>query len=471
MMRRFGEHPEAGKRMPRPSEQRGFCAKVPGYLGAWHAQPPLTEHGWKYSGGLGTYTCSHAPMAIHAPQVEKTFFCWGGMAPGQSARPRNWDFCPGQQVHMVSYYDHRTGLVPQPTAVFDKWCADTHDNPVIAIDDDGYIWLFSPSHGAWTTPSFIHRSCEPWSIDRFETVAETLFAYPQPRWLPGHGFVFLHARYQRGRMLHVQRSRDGRAWSEPRALAGIEQGHYHVSAVRGRRIGMAFNVHPAIGGLDARTNIYYLQSDDAGEIWTTIDGRRPELPLREVGNPALAADLQAAGELAYLMDMAFDAQGRPVILHLLARTHVPGPDPGGKRWRILHWDGAAWVARSITASHSSYDCGCLHLDGDVWRVIGPTEDGPRPYGPGGEVALWRSDDAGASWRLDRQLTKGSEVNHTYVRPVENSHPDVAALWSDGDTDRFSQSFLYICDRDGRNVRRLPPCMTGPHAQPEELGPA
>ncbi|HRU00201.1 MAG TPA: BNR-4 repeat-containing protein, partial [Victivallales bacterium] len=314
-MKKFGENLEIGKYMLRPTEQEIFCTKDDGYRGAWHAQPPLFEYGYKYSGGLGTYCSSHSPFAIFAKEVNKTFFCWGGMVKNQHSRPRNWDFCTGQQIHMVSYYDHKTGLVPRPTILFDKFCADTHDNPVISIDSQGYIWIFSPSHGAWTTPSFIHRSKEPYSIEKFETVLETLFAYPQPHWLKKYGFIFLHTRYQDGRMLHIQNTVNDFNCSAPRPIAGIEQGHYHVSTSNNEKISVAFNFHPKIGGLDSRTNLYYIESTDGGVTWRNIHGKAIETPICEIRNPALVHDYQSQNRFVYLMDINLTSEGRPVILY------------------------------------------------------------------------------------------------------------------------------------------------------------
>lgn len=467
-MKIFGENKKAGKIMPRPAEQKIFCAKDNGYRGAWHAQPPLFEHGYKYSGGLGTYCSSHSPFAIFAKEVGKTFFCWGGMAENQSFRPRNWDFCPGQQLHMVSYFDHKTGLVPRPTILFDKYCADTHDNPVISIDDKGYIWIFSPSHGQWTTPSFIHRSVEPYSIDKFETVSEALFAYPQPHWLNKHGFVFLHTRYQDGRMLHVQNSIDGREWSDARPIAGIEQGHYHVSASFENKIFIAFNFHPQVGGLDARTNLYCMQSFDGGKNWQNMQGEILNLPLCEIRNPALVCDYRSEGRLVYIMDINIDRQGNPAILYILGRSHVPGPDTGPREWVVSRWTGVEWKHSKIAESDCNYDCGSLFIDENEWFIIGPTEKGHQPWTPGGEMARWSSIDGGETWTKDFQITKNSEFNHTYARRVQNYHKDFVALWADGDTRNFSHSFLYFCGIDAKRVFRLPPLMTKDFAEPEEL---
>ena len=52
--------------------------KAPGYRGIWFTLGQFMEHGDKYSGGLGTYTAKHKPLAIHAEEVDKTFFVYGG---------------------------------------------------------------------------------------------------------------------------------------------------------------------------------------------------------------------------------------------------------------------------------------------------------------------------------------------------------------------------------------------------------
>ncbi|MGJ3242297.1 MAG: hypothetical protein ACFE0O_04970 [Opitutales bacterium] len=50
---------------------------LPGYRGIWFNLGQDSRHGPKYSGGLGTYTCKHAPLAVYAPAVDRTFFVWG----------------------------------------------------------------------------------------------------------------------------------------------------------------------------------------------------------------------------------------------------------------------------------------------------------------------------------------------------------------------------------------------------------
>ena len=118
-------------------------------------------------------TCAkHRPFAVYRPEVDKTFFCYGGTPLDAHLKHTGEDLNGdrsfsrergGFLLHMVSYFDHKTGQVPRPTILLDKNTADAHDNPVISIDDDGYIWIFSTSHGL-SRPSYIHRSNEPYTL-------------------------------------------------------------------------------------------------------------------------------------------------------------------------------------------------------------------------------------------------------------------------------------------------------------------
>lgn len=110
---------------------------------------------------------------------------------------------------------------------------------------------------------------------------------------------------------------------------------------------------------------------------------------------------------------------------------------------------------AVTTSDNNYDMGELWMESqNDWRVIGPTETGPQPYNPGGEVAMWKSEDQGKSWHKIRQMTANSEMNHTYVRRPLNTHPDFFAFWADGHGRKPSESRLYFSDREG-TVRVLP----------------
>jgi len=433
-------------------------AKDDGYRGIWYMnQPSGDEYVYKYSGGLGTYCAKHKPFAVYCDKVKKTFFCYGGATRDSNRR----------LLHMVSYYDHQMGMVPRPTILLDKKTGDAHDNPVISVDDKGHIWIFSTSHGT-SRPSYIHKSKKPYDTDEFELVNATKvekgtdvpmtnFSYMQAWHIPQKGFACFFTRYNypADRTICFMRSQDGVKWSEWLRLAAIQKGHYQISAAGKNKTGTAFNYHPAPEGLNWRTNLYYIETTDLGKTWRTIDGWKLKLPLVAVKNPALVHDYQAEGLNVYLKDIRFDKNEKPVILFLTSKGYESGPKNDPRTWTTARWTSKKWWIREAFTSDNNYDMGSLYIEDDgTWRIIAPSETGPQPYNPGGEMAMWTSKNRGNTWKKTGQLTKESPRNHTYARCPVNAHPDFYALWADGHGRKPSESYLYFCDKEG-NVRILP----------------
>jgi len=434
------------------------CTKAEGYRGIWYSnQPTKDEYVYKYSGGLGTYCMKHIPMAVYVPEVNKTFFAYGGTDAGNTTL-----------LEMVSFYDHNTGRVPKPTVLIDKKTTDAHDNPVIALDNKGHVWVFVSSHGT-SRPSYIFKSKKPFDIDDFDQVVQTNFSYPQPWYIKGKGFIFLHTRYQPGRALYVMTSPDGISWSEGKCLAYIGEGHYQVSWPCGDKVGTAFDYHPQGKGLNFRTNLYYLDTEDMGATWRTIQERTVEIPLKSVKNPALVHDYASEGLLVYVKDLNWDDKGHPIILFVTSKGWQPGPANGPYTWRVAHWSGDAWEIDNVAVSDNNYDSGSLYVEADsTWRIIGPTEPKPQAFNPGGEVAIWASHDSGKTWKRTRMVTRDSQYNHTHVRRPLNAHPEFYAFWADGDCRKPSESRLYFCDKDGERVMRLPLSMESEFAAPSPV---
>jgi len=434
--------------------------KADGFRGIWYFNQRLTnEYVFKYSGGLGTYCANHSPFAWYAPEVKKTFFCYGGTDTSNSTL-----------LHMVSYYDHTTGKVARPTLLLDKKTTDAHDNPVINLDDKGYVWIFSSSHGKGR-PSYISRSVKPYDTDQFRLMWTGNFSYPQPMYYPGKGFFFIHTWYVKGRGNYMMTSNpEGTVWSDRKQTSYFEEGHYQISAAwKGRKTGVAFNMHPSGKGLNYRTNIYYMESDDFGATWKNVQGETLKTPLSDKVNPAKVSDYESKGRNVYLSDLQFDSKGRPVILFVLSKGFASGPENGPREWRIARWTGTQWTELNTgIVSGNNYDVGPVYIESDTaWRIIGPTQMGPQAYNPGGEIALWLSEDAGTTWKMERQMTKDSEMNHTFVRRPVNASPDFYGFWADGNGRKPSESRLYFCNRKG-DVFRLPQVMTDEFAVPERV---
>lgn len=446
-----------------------------GYRGIWYfIGPNKTEYAYKYAGGLATYPSNHYPFSIYAAAVNKTFFCYGGT-----------DSTGKTLLHEVGCFDHATGMVSRPTIVMDKATDDAHDNPVIQLDAQGYIWLFSTSHGV-SRPSFIYRSSKPYDISSFEKVqafkgGEPLnnFSYLQMYYGQGDGFLALFTHYEQQalrygkkncRVIGYMTSPDGVQWSAWKDLANMEEGHYQTSGQRGRRVGTSFNHHPNVqkgAGLDYRTNLYYLQTDDFGKSWTTVNGRPAGLPLRTGDTTALVKDYASEGLSVYINDLNFDAAGNPVILYETSKGPDAGPQNGPRQWYTAHWKNGRWQILPFTASDHNYDMGSLMIEKNgAWRIVAPTATGPQAYNTGGEIVMWESRDEGKHWK-PRQLTHNSAHNHSYPRRPVQAHPDFYAFWADGNGRKRSASRLYFSDSKG-NVYRLPEKMTTDYARPERV---
>ena len=444
---------------PREATATEEPRRIDGYRGIWFDLGQRSEFGSKYSGGLGTYTAKHRPVAVYAPEVEKTFFVYGGTTEKDQRH----------LLAMIGYYDHQTKQVPRPVVVHDKQGVDDpHDNPSIQIDPAGHLWVFVSGRGR-KRPGYIYRSEKPYDIATFERVSEGEFTYPQPWWVDDTGFLFLFTKYTHGRELYWNvGGGEVETWSEDQKLAGMG-GHYQASTERDGRVITAFNMHPG-GNVDLRTNLYFVQTTDNGQTWTTASGEKIETPLTDPQCSALVHDYRSEGRLVYMKDIGFDADGNPVVLYVTSSHHQPGPGGDPRTWTIAHWTGSEWALHEITQSTHNYDMGSLYIEEDgTWRVIGPTEPGPQQHGTGGEIAVWISQDQGQSWSKTQTVTHDSTTNQSYVRRPRNAHAEFYGFWADGNPDELSKSTLYFTNKTGDKVWRLPYDMEETLATPEVVG--
>ena len=112
--------------------------------------------------------------------------------------------------------------------------------------------------------------------------------------------------------------------------------------------------------------------------------------------------------------------------------------------------------------------GSLYVEGNIWRIVGPTEAGPQKLGTGGEMAVWESTDEGKTWLKTRNITQNSERNHSYARRPLQVNNDFYAFWADGNADQFSESKVYFCNHNGDKNWVLPYDMTSDFAKPERV---
>ena len=448
---------DAGKVPEVPEQAADLVSKpVDGFVGTWfNLGQEVPVYGPKYSGGLGTYTAKHRPMAVYAPAVEKTFFTYGGRGPDNDLTIN------------VSYYDHRTNEVHRPTQVL-HWIHynDPHCNAAIQLDADGYVWVFVSGRGR-ARAGYKLRSAKPYDITNFESRGPEELTYPQVWYRPDEGFFHLFTKYTAGRELYFETAdAQGETWTDDVKLAGFG-GHYQNSAEQNGRIATVFNWHPG-GNVDKRTNLYLAMTDDWGKSWHTIDGQPLILPLDDPKNPALLYDYQAEGQNVYLKDIDFDQHGNPCILFVTSHGALAGPDGDPRQFEVRRWMGDHWQISVIARTDHNYDMGSLYLDGEQWTVIIPTGVGPQPWMQGGEVFVYHSTDGGKAWDQGQAVTADSERNNGYVRrPVPFRDP-FAGVFADGNPGERTISRIYFTDSAGEHVWRLPDTMDGDMAKPEMI---
>lgn len=436
--------------------------KIDGYRGIWFELGQKYAYGDKYSGALGTYTSMHIPLAVYSEKADKTFFVYGGT----TAEDQRHLLC------MIGEYDHKTGKVSRPTVVHDKQGVnDPHDNPVVLIDEEGYIWVFVSGRGT-SRPGYKYRSRVPYDINAFEMVTEEEMTYPQP-WETRKGFVHLFTKYTGIRQLYFETSHDGMNWTEDKLLAampekeGERSGHYQISSMHGREVvGTFFNRHPD-GNVDKRTDLYYVQTNDVGKTWTTADGRIIEIPLIYPDNQSLVVNYAEKGKNIYIRDMVFDDEGNPVCLYIRSNGHEPGPVSAPYEWCITRWTGKKWMTHLITTSDHNYDMGSLFISRNEWLLVAPTESIPQEWGVGGEIVLWKSLNKGKRWKKEKFITQNSRYNNSYVRrPVQYRAP-FCFFWADGHPHQFSKSQLWFGNLNGE-VWQLPYHMDDDYETPLKI---
>jgi len=437
--------------------------KINGYKGIWfELNQKYPPYGDKYSGGLGTYTAKHIPLAIYRKEVEKTFFVYGG-----TTRPEDTHL-----LCMISYYDHKRKVVPEPTVVFDKMgIDDPHDNPSLLIDQNGYLLVFVSGRGN-SRPGYKLRSSKPYQIDFFEQVTEEEMTYPQPWYIDGMGMIHLFTKYTGVRELYFETSLDGFHWTEDTKLAGIIAqgdslgGHYQVSNRFEKKISTFFNRHPE-GHPDKRTDLYYVQTKDFGKTWTTVDDRIITLPVTEVNHLSRVIDYHSKKKNVYVKDLNFDRSGNPICLYLTSGGHKPGPENAPYEWRITQWNGKEWHTSIVCVSDHNYDMGSLYIEKKQWLVVAPTIGYPEPYATGGEIVFWKSLDKGKTWFQYKQVTKNSKRNNAYMRRPVNAKNPFYYFWADGDSYQLSKSELYFGNSKGK-IWKMPDEMKSPVADPERI---
>ena len=331
----------------------------------------------KYSGNLATYTAKHYPTAIHhngsvffvhSGAVTLEGYDWfsnkgekiGTTAGGgsKSAHPNFYNEA-GKTAALgifVSKYNPSSKTVSQPVLIHMKNTDDPHDNAVVNVDAQGYIYVLVAARGHWRG-SFLYRIKTPGNINEFDDISPDTanyspfdpsmgyvgIAYPKLFWVDSDGGYFrvIYTAYCKnsscgGRNIYTAELRVNGANKASLTnrvhIAGF-LGHYAIANAKGDDIVLAFNVH-LNGSLDQRTNLYYMHSTDGGKTWKNANNSHVTLPMKTEASLAQVTARKYFNNgdnvtrRIYLKDINFSGTGdskHPMILYVgvIYGTHAP----------------------------------------------------------------------------------------------------------------------------------------------------
>jgi hypothetical protein len=447
----------------------------------------------KYSGNLATYTAKHSPSAVRRGSF--TYFTYSGEVPLDGDETKDPKIGSTSAVGckyegtalfkgadgrapalgiFVSRYNHVTGRVAKPTLVHMKCTNDTHDNAVINLDADGYIYVLVSGRAA-QRGNFVFRSTEVGSIasfvdmtppmnnylNPFNDIAEVAgigrpfigdgyrgINYPKMYWVDaevGESLGYFRLIYTiycgagepvtcgGNRQLYTARMH---VENDKVIIQGIQplaayNGHYAVARGTHQDIVVAFNVH-LNNDVDDRTNIYYMHSIDGGETWLNVRNQELVLPLvlpthldsvtvREFYDSGYAGPIE---ERVYLKDVSFAGTGLnklPTILYVGSSSMSHFPSRSTDHYLAKErWTGSSWTQTRLTkAVDHNYSSGMLFLTEGKYRVFYPHTDEPKNNAlAGGAVAYLDTgateDATGTPFLISEDVVDPRNGDSTYL---------------------------------------------------------
>ncbi len=313
---------------------------------------------------------------------------------------------------MVTCYDYDDAEWHRPVRVDQAPIRDGHAAPAIFVDSEGFIHTFSARGTIRHCRSQRPEDISQWEPTRLVGPQDKPLTYPYPIETPQSDLLLFYRLGGAGgnSPLAVSRSTDrGTTWIAPRVLVdyGTDRGAGSVKirdAVYDRK---ARRVHLVIDERDnsgpggtslakPRWRTHYCQYDPVGDRMFGLNGTDLD--------KTASREMLVEGDcpLPSAADMAI-WDGRVYLLMRGASWTLGVVDDGRlTRWELPTLQGAAQTL--------------LYVAGEAdWRIYGyrPSETKP-PYPTQGELVLWRSTDAGATWDKGRVLVRNVELGHGFV---------------------------------------------------------
>lgn len=349
---------------------------------------------------------------------------------------------------VIGAYDHETRQI-ETTIVAERFEVDDHDNPSILIDKQGYILCFYAKHserqGIRMRRSLGPEQISAWEEERIvgkngKAITGRFgdrYTYANVAYLSDEDRMYLFWRSSDGKPTYSYSNDGGNTWTigkvffMPDPIYRFRRPYVKVSSNGKDKIGFTLtDGHPR----KEKTNSVYFTFLKGGNFYRA-DGTRIKSLM---DGPLTPADLDKVYEAteetgkAWVWDIAFDKQDRPVI------AYVRFPDDSQHIYRYGRWDGKQWHSYDLIHSGSWFP----------QTPAGKTE--PEPNYSGGlvidhedvntlyvsvkrdsvfEIEKWTTVDEGETWR-HQAITQGSSKDNIRPFTVRNAGPGnpLQVLW-------------------------------------------
>jgi len=319
----------------------------------------------------------------------------------------------------VGYYDHSSGAVSDTETVgypsdyvqypnYAGYPIDvSHAKPSIAIDNNGYIYVFYGSHNS---PLTYRKSNNPEDITSFSSLrvlSSVQGTYPSPIVTDDNKIIVLYRQDDKD-LAYIESSDGGETWSDPTELidaenAGAYPWIYPEAIVLGSESPVQ-SIHilgsRRIDSDGSFEGLYYLKSTDGGSTWKKADDTTVTLPAT-----VSTVDIVDTG-WGYPANMKLNSSNVPYIVYNQNKTYY-----------FSKWNGSNWTKNLIASGSATFNIEYLDLDIiddntiDVYLVEGTVANTP-----GGNIQRWRSTDGGKSWSKAEDITSDGNTDTRYEYP-------------------------------------------------------
>src|SRR4051794_22937605 len=235
------------------------------------------------------------------------------------------------------------------------------------------------------------------------------FTYPNPIRLSAERKTYLFWRGGNYNPTFATQPDGSQSWSAAANLVLVsgQRPYVKYAPKGGDTIGFAFtNAHPAAL---SDINIYYA-AYRGGSLYRA-DGTRIG-PLGTPISPSQASKVYDTASKAWVHDLAFDGNGRPVVVF------AAFPTATDHRYMYARWTGTKWFTSEITPAGGSisldgkepYYSGGITLDHEDPSTVYLSRD----VGGVFQVETWKTGDGGASW-TKQDVSAPDTVNN--LRPI------------------------------------------------------